>query len=98
MPQSLYFHCLGWIDSFDLGRPMQLSYIENIPKIGGPNQAVLYKAQLESLDRKLEILNNLHRANIHFIVEIKVARAHSELVFLQEKLKKMEEAWACKIN
>lgn len=78
-------------DSYDLGRPMLLSYIENIKRIGSPDRASFYRARLQALDHHLENLNNLCQANIFAIIDIEFAQTRIELYLLQEELKKKEE-------
>lgn len=84
-------------DSFDLGHPLLIYYIENNEMISAPDQAALYRARLDILDQKLTTMNNLSRANIVVIAEIDVARARAKLFLIQEELKRKEATWAKEI-
>lgn len=69
---AVFLILAGW-DSYDLSRPILLSYTENIERISNPDRAFLYQAQLQMLDQHLEDLNNVRQTNISAVVDIEVA-------------------------
>lgn len=48
----------------ELGHPKSTSYLENIERIGGPEQSTPFRALLEALEEQIQVLNTLHQADM----------------------------------
>lgn len=73
-------------DSYELGHPILISYLENKLQIEGLDRVVLYKARLSSLDKKFQALNNLSQVSTTALTVIEVARSRNELLSFDEEL------------
>lgn len=73
-------------DSYELGHPILINYLENILPIEGLDRVVIYKARLSSLDKKFQALNNLSQASTTALTVIEVARSRNELLSFDEEL------------
>lgn len=73
-------------DSYELGHPILINYLENILPIEGLDRVVIYKARLSSLDKKFQALNNLSQVSTTALTVIEVARSRNELLSIDEEL------------
>lgn len=73
-------------DSYELGHPILINYLENILPIEGLDRVVIYKARLSSLDKKFQALNNLSQVSTTALTVIEVARSRNELLSFDEEL------------
>lgn len=78
----------------ELGCPILTSYLDNIERIGGREEAAPYWAYLEDLEEQVQMLNTFCQADVAMIAEIKGAQLRVVLMTHQEELRHQEEVWS----